>query len=418
MGIFSEPVQSETENAATMREVEWAAPLLEKHVDAARSSRIKSRYGRAGSPLPYFMASDWMPEANEELNVTLFTRTHLSHELADLVGLSVTRENSCRYCFAATRALLIAVGYSRKKVSRLEQNLAVADLDDKTLAAIDFAQRLSRCNPHPTRKDVEALERAGIDGIAYRELAASVSIWMYFVRVSTIAALPPEFMEELPDRFVSRLIRPLIGGVIDRRFRTRGRAVALPAEMRSGACAEAINALDGLPQAIALRRAIDAMWDSDGLPRRTRALMCVTVARALGCPSSEAEACSLLEQEGVPAETVNGVLSHLDAPGLTDDERMLVHFARETVWYEPAPLQRRAAEVRSRLSEREFVESIATVAMANMLCRLHIALGLADDLGDDVAVGDRVAAPMSRTGSDKPSDKFSGASSGSGPTRA
>ena len=69
------------------------------------------------------------------------------------------------------------------------------------------------------------------------------------------------------------------------------------------------------------------------------------------------------------------------AVGPTEDfaletERALVRFARETVWYEPAPLQRRAHELRERLSEREFVETIGTVSFANMLCRLSLALAL------------------------------------------
>jgi alkylhydroperoxidase family enzyme len=326
--------------------------------------------------LGYLAASDWLPEANGELNVALFTRTHIDHELADLVGLSISRDNSCRYCFAATRTLLIVVGYPRDRINRLEQDLAIADLDDKTRVAMAFAKRLSRSDPHPTAADVEALARVGITGLAYRELAVAISLWVYFNRVSTIAAIPPERMEELPDRWAMRLLRPFIAGRADRVYRITGRETRLPPEMRSGPCASAINALDGLPQAPVIRRAIDAMWASDGLPRRTRAFLCATIARALACPNAEAEVVALLAEEGVESGTVEGVLRHLDAPGLSETERMLVHFARETVWYEPAPLQRRAHELRARLSEREFVETIGTVSLANMLCRLHLALAL------------------------------------------
>ena len=360
-----------------MRDVEWMPPLLEAHRDRDRAARIKARAGRASGNVGYFMASDWMPEACAELNVALFTRTHLDHELADLVGLAVSQDNSCRYCFAATRTLLIMVGYPRTRIGRLEQSLAVVDLDEATRAAIAFARRLSRCDPAPSATDVETLARAGIDGPAYNELAAAVSLWVFFNRISTIAALPPEAMETLPDRWVMRALRPLLAGRIDRTYRTRGRPVALPPEMHRGPCDQAVNALDGLPVAPPLRRAIDAMWASDGLPRRSRALVCGTIARALGCATAEAEAVGLLAAEGVDDGTVHSVLGHLDAPGLTDTERVLVRFARETVWYEPGPLQRRACDIRDRLSERELVETIATVSMANMLCRLHMALAAA-----------------------------------------
>ena len=362
---------------AEMRDVEWLPPLLERHRAPERFARIRARAGRVEPGVGYFVASDWLPEASAELNVALFTRTHLADELADLVALTVSQDNSCRYCFAATRTLLIMVGYPRERIRRLELNLAIADLDEPTRAAIGFARRLSRSDPHPSRADVEQLARAGIDGIAYRELAASICLWVFFNRLSTIPALPPEPMEALPERWFTRLVQPVLAGRIDRRYRTRGRPGTLPPEMRCGPYAEAVNALDGLFIAPRLRRAIDAMWRSEGLPRRTRALMCATIARALACSASEAEAVALLAEEGVDPATVNGVLSHLDAPTLTHAERALVRFARETVWYEAAPLQRRAIEVRARLDERAFVEATATVSMANMLCRLRLALAAA-----------------------------------------
>ena len=361
----------------TIRDVEWLPPLLEKHRDPARVARIKSRTGHVEGAVDYFMASDWVPEATAELNAALFTRTHLDHELADLVGLAVSQDNSCRYCFAATRTLLLMVGYPRDRIARLEQNLAVADLDEPTRGAIAFARRLSRCDPHPTRADVEALRAAGIHGAAYRELAAAVGLWVFFNRISTLAALPPEPMETLPDRWFMRAIRPFVAGRMNRTVRRRAQPLALPADLRTGPCAGAINALDGLPIAPVLRHTIDAMWASTGLFRRSRAFVCATIARALRCAASEAEAVEVLTDEGVEPATVHGMLAHLDAPGLTDAERVLVRFARETVWYEPAPLQRRAGEVRARLGEREFVEAIATASVANMLCRLRLALAVA-----------------------------------------
>jgi len=363
-----------TSPMATIRDVEWLPPLLEQHRDPARVARIKARAGRVQGTIGYFMASDWVPEAAAELNVALFTRTHLDHDLADLVGLAVSQGNSCRYCFAATRTLLLMVGYPRERIARLEQNLAGADLDARTRGAIAFAHRLSRCDPHPSAADVDALRHVGIQGAAYRELVAAIGLWVFFNRTSTLAALPPEFMEALPDRWFVKAFRPFVAGRVNRAFRRRGQPVALPASMRDGPSAATVNALDGLPVAPTLRRAIDAMWASGGLSRRSRAFVCTTIARALQCTTAEAEAAAVLAHEGVEAITLEGMLAHLDAPGLTDAERVLVRFARETVWYEPAPVQRRAAEVRARLGEREFVEAIATASIANMLCRLHLAL--------------------------------------------
>lgn len=361
----------------SIRDVEWLPPLLELHRDRARAARIKAETGRFDEAAGYFMASDWVPEATTALNVALFTRTHLDHDLADLVGLAVSQENSCRYCFAATRMLLLMVGYPRERIGRLEQNLAIADLDDRTRAAIAFARRLSRAAPHPTGADVAALAAVGIDGPAYRELAAGVALWVCLNRTSTLPALPPEPMEALPDRWVVRALGPFVGRYFVRGYRRHVPPVALPADLRDGPCADAVNALDGLPVAPVLRRVIDAMWASEGLPRRTRALICLTVARALGCPASTEEAIAMLGAAGVDDATVRETVAHLDAPGLTDVERLLVRFARTTVWYEPAAVQQQAREVRRRLSEQEFVEAIGTASLANALCRLRLALDAA-----------------------------------------
>ena len=95
---------------AAMKDIEWLPPLLPRHADAARAARLRQQTGRGHPGAEYLMASDWLPEANADLNLRLFTRVDLDHALADLVGLTVSQENSCRYCFAATRTLLIMVG--------------------------------------------------------------------------------------------------------------------------------------------------------------------------------------------------------------------------------------------------------------------------------------------------------------------
>jgi len=51
-------------------------------------------------------------------------------------------------------------------------------------------------------------------------------------------------------------------------------------------------------------------------------------------------------------------------------EQQLVPFARETVWYEPAQIQRRGRELLRTLSREQFLELVAVSALANVLCRL------------------------------------------------
>ena len=64
------------------------------------------------------------------------------------------------------------------------------------------------------------------------------------------------------------------------------------------------------------------------------------------------------------------VNEHFDRKDLSPIERLLVRFARETIWYEPAPLQRRARMLRERLSGPQLLEAIGVASLANGLCRM------------------------------------------------
>jgi alkylhydroperoxidase family enzyme len=114
------------------------------------------------------------------------------------------------------------------------------------------------------------------------------------------------------------------------------------------------------------------MWCSSILSTRSKALIFAVVARALGCPCSEQESRRLLLDEGLNEKDVEEILAHLSSPKLDDIEAVIVPFARETVWYEAAQIQRRAREVQQRLSAAQFLELIAVCGLANAVCRLGI----------------------------------------------
>lgn len=82
---------------------------------------------------------------------------HLDQNIADLLTLIVSRENSCRFCYAAQRALLWGQGMSEAHIQRLEQELS-AGLAPRTAAAIAFGRTQSRVGPAaapmPARRSV------------------------------------------------------------------------------------------------------------------------------------------------------------------------------------------------------------------------------------------------------------------------
>jgi hypothetical protein len=74
--------------------------------------------------------------------------------------------------------------------------------------------------------------------------------------------------------------------------------------------------------------------------------MLAVVARRLGCEVCALEVGKTIQREGLKESALAQVPTHLDAPELEPIERLLVPFARETIWYEPAALQRRARSLR------------------------------------------------------------------------
>jgi alkylhydroperoxidase family enzyme len=238
---------------------------------------------------------------------------------------------------------------SEARIQRVEQDLTRADLAPRTAAAIDFGRTQSRTGPAGARDAREALRRAGFSDDEMKEIAYAVAKTDFSNRVFTIAAIPSHALERMPDQVHMRLLRPLINRIVER-HRFRGRATPLDGAP-SYPYAGLVNAYAGSPIAPALVRTIEGMWASSLLTRRCKLLMLAVVARGLGCRVCAVEIGEALQREGLDESALAQILTHLDAPELDSVERLLVRFARETIWYEPAPLQRRARALRDHLDQ-------------------------------------------------------------------
>jgi AhpD family alkylhydroperoxidase len=291
-------------------------------------------------------------------------------ELAELVWLAVSQDNSCRYCFAAHRTFLRIQGFSAQRIERLEQNFFEAGLEPKQRAAIEFARRISRANPMVGAAELERLRSAGFSDAAIQELAVLAGVVIWGNRISTIPALPPEEYDGKADRLLVRLLRPLVA----RRLRSghrRGTAGPLPDHMRSGPFQYLVEALEPLPSAPLLWTVLHETFGAPGLTDRCRALVFAVVARGLGCPKAEGEAFRLLVEAGFPESAVEPTLAHLASPELDEIEAVVAPFARDTIRYsEAAPLQRRARDVLSAVGPPAFAALNGVVGVANLVCRI------------------------------------------------
>jgi hypothetical protein len=189
-------------------------------------------------------------------------------------------------------------------------------------------------------------------------------------RLSTLPALPMESARH--DRlWYVRLLRPFVA----RRLRSRrGQPENLPPELQTGPYAYVAREFDGLPAGRVLGELLRQAFESPILTRRAKALIFAVVARGLGSERAEREATELLGPLGLEEAEVREVLAHLASPKLDETEATLVPFARETIRYRLADIQRRAGKLREGLSVEQFLEVVGVVSLANAVCRLSLVL--------------------------------------------
>jgi AhpD family alkylhydroperoxidase len=355
----------------TIEETEWEPCLLATDPNPEFERFLRKNLGGVPPGIQSFAECPWLTRILIDFNFRKATLAHASFELADLIGLVVSQDNSCRYCFAEQRILLRATGMREERIRRLEQDLSTAELNDRDRLALEFARRLSQSNPLPTRADWKPLLAAGLGEGEVKELTVAAAVTVAANRLVTLPALPPQAMERYPDRWRMKLLAPLARRVLESR-RKRGRPEHLPAELKSGPFSYLVLGLDGLPFARALREVVDEAWRSPILTPRAKALIVAVVARGIGAEASEAEAARLLAEEDVDRVEFEEILANLTSAKLDPVEALCVTFARETIRYRPARIQRRAREVREKLSVPQFLELVGVAALANMLCRLEI----------------------------------------------
>jgi len=356
-----------SETAARM---EWGACWLEPApIPRALATEVRRS---TGGGLPVWASRlaplPWLARAFARL--TEKRLAHMPLALWDLIGLIVSQDNSCRYCYGAMRTVLKVLGHDDAYVDRIERDVHLAELSRTEQAALEFARRVSHANPRPAAGELEDLARAGFSRPAIAEIAYAAASSVFANRVATLLALPPEPFEGWVDRPLARLLRPLVA----RRLRARRVAPEPLPRPNDGPCAAVVAALAGSPVARVLREVIDDALASPVLPRRTKLLMLAVIGRALGCRPSEVEAAEGLRGAGFTPDDVSEVLANLGSPKLDGREVLLVPFARETVRYRNAAIQRHTHELWERLGTQEVLEAIGIAALANGVCRLSVLL--------------------------------------------
>jgi AhpD family alkylhydroperoxidase len=354
--------------ASALAQVPWEPCFVEPKVDRALENYARRRTGLPNGAVRYFAAAPWVAHAAVDLPPSVSQLMHLDGRTSSLIGLVVSQENACRFCFAAVRAMLWFQGMDRERVLHVEQEAARSDLPPKTQAAIGYARAQSRSGPSAAHAAWRAMRAAGVSLHEAREIAFTVALSDILNRLHTALAIPPLPMERMPEQWPMRLLRPLFERIL-RAHRSPGAALTdePPSDQPYAAL---LRAYAGSPVGTVLARTLQAMWTSSHLTRRCKLLMFGVVSRGLPCQLCEHEISAALQREGLDPAAVARALTHLDGPQLTPEERLLMPFARETLWYQPAVLQRHTRAMAKNLSSEQLIEAVGVAALANGLCRM------------------------------------------------
>jgi AhpD family alkylhydroperoxidase len=359
--------------ASALSDVEWDACFLEPRRDRDLEAYVRKGMGTVPSSVAYFTRAPWIVHSMTQLSPFGAPLLHVDTMLADLVGLVVSQDNSCRYCFGIQRLMLRVHGLPDERIRRLEQGFLDAEIDPRAKSALDFSRRLSRAAPLTHATDTTALRAAGWSTEAIRELAFHAVYNVYMNRLMTIAAIPYAPVEGLADSWLVRAVTPALRFMLRRRERrVRERMALLAPERARGPWAYLVGALDGLSCARALRETLDAAFASPVLPKRAKALIFAVIARGLDDAPSAREAGDLLAEAGLPPERAEPILTHLGSPELDAVENALVPFARGTIRGRPMQLQQHTRALLDAVSSEQLVEAIGVAALANAVTRLSV----------------------------------------------
>ena len=356
---------------STIAEIEWESCVLDPATDPDLERFVRKALGMVPSMGPYYYPAPWIVRSMVGFDESHVPFRHLGSDLNHLIQLVVSQDNSCRYCYAASRMLLRVTGIPESRILQMEGDLLRADLSRRERLALELARRISRANPMADRDELAPLLASGLESEFIKEIVFAAAVAIFFNRLATLPAIPSADMERMANQWFLPLLRPVVA--LMRRRRAPHEAENDPWR---GPYAYLTDAFGDSAARPAIARPLRGAWESSLLTPRTKALAFAVVARGLACPISEREATRVLAEEGLPGEVVADALAHLTSPALDAKENAILPFARETIWYRPAHVQRRAREIRGILTASEFVELVGILSLANAVCRMNVVLAL------------------------------------------
>src|SRR5262245_34962445 len=175
---------------SALAHVTWEPCFVAAHHDRELEAYARRRMGLPNAAVRYYAVVPWVARAAIDIHPEFGLLMHLDQSTADLIGIVVSRENCCRFCFAAVRAVLWFQGMDRERVQRIEQEVARPDLPLPVRSALDYARSQTRTGPVGARQAWATLRGAGISAAEAREIAFTVVVSDFNNRLHTALAIP------------------------------------------------------------------------------------------------------------------------------------------------------------------------------------------------------------------------------------
>lgn len=353
----------------SLNDIEWADPILPSKVNRNWEAIVKKQMGVVPDVLTRVSSSPWLRVMM--MKALRMMPKELPRRLIDIATLVCAQENACRFCYGIARTQMRLFGYSDEMISGVEQDMLMAELDQKDRVFIRFCRGLARSNPRPPKKERDKLVELGFSQRQVTEMAFHIARECFVNRVVTFISSPPMYdFERLSNSIWGRLLRPLIV----RKLRAGSYVASKPMVVEKGPFFYVMQALSEIPAAAVFQDGIKGAFESTVLSMELKVLTFAVVARSLSCEFCSSASHNMALELGFTEDEFNDALSTLTCNKLSDQEQKLLAWVRDTVHYQTGPIQKRLKELSNEVDDDKLLEAIGVASLANSIVRLAVLL--------------------------------------------
>ncbi|PCI27612.1 MAG: hypothetical protein COB67_08200, partial [SAR324 cluster bacterium] len=143
--------------------------------------------------------------------------THIDFRLADMILMIISRENTCRFCYGASRSMLKITGMKENKIREMESDLFSSTLNKKEKAALSFVQVMSQSPAKWSEKKDLLKNNEEWSQEAWTEIALIGMRSQLWNKIFTLTAAQPPLIEKR----LQSIFAPLFSFIVKRMLNNR-----------------------------------------------------------------------------------------------------------------------------------------------------------------------------------------------------